>query len=571
MLEDQNVDTLQKVPTGIDGLDEITSGGLPKGRTTLLCGSAGTGKTLLSMEFLVKGAVQFNEPGVFVCFEETPEKLIQNFTSLGYDLKDLSERKSISFIHIPIKPDELRAVGEYDLEGLFASIGHAIDSIGAKRIAIDNIDALFLGLPDIPTLQQEIRRLFGLYASLESKGVTAIITGERGDTKLTRWGFEEYVSDCVILLEQRIVDKLMTRTMRIVKYRGTSHGSDEYPFLIDEKGLSILPVTAIKLEYEASYERVSTGIERLDTMLDGKGYIRGSSILVSGTGGSGKTSVASAFIYAAFRRGERCLFMAFEESPELIIRNMRSVGIDLEAPLKEGLLKFHAARPTLYGLEMHLVSMHKLVREFKPAIVVFDPMSSFITLGNTKEVKSMFTRLVDFLKMEKITVLFTDEITDAYNPEHSSNGTSSLMDTWILLRTVETNGERNRLINIIKCRGSAHSNQVREFILTNQGIELADAYIGTEEVLTGSSRLKQEARDKAQRILREQELKRLERQIENKRNTFKTKITVMNADFEAEVMELEEKIQKMKLGEDVLMQDQVEMATHRRADSSQEK
>lgn len=571
MIEDQNVDALQKVPTGIDGLDEITGGGLPKGRTTLICGSAGTGKTLLSMEFLVKGAVQFNEPGVFVCFEETPEKLIQNFSSLGYDLKDLSERKSISFIHIPIKPYELREAGEYDLEGLFTRIGHAIDSIGAKRIAIDAIDALFLGLSDTPTLQQEIRSLFGLYASLEDKGVTAIITGERGDKKLTRWGFEEYVSDCVILLEQRVVDKLMTRTMRIVKYRGTSHGTDEYPFLIDEKGLSVLPITSVKLEYEASYERISTGIKRLDTMLNGKGYMRGSSILVSGTAGSGKTSVAATLIYAASRRGERCLYMAFEESPALIIRNMRSIGIDLETPLKEGLLKFHAARPTLYCLEMHLVVIHKLVREFKPAIIVFDPISSFIDLGNIKEVKSMFMRLVDFIKMKKITVLFTDIINDAYKFEQSSTSISSLMDTWILLRNVETNGERNRLIDIIKYRGSTHSNQVREFVLTNQGIELADVYISTERVLTGAARVIQEARDKAQRILREKEIKRLESQLENKRNAFKTKIDAMNADFELEVMEVEKKIQELKVCEDVLRQDQMEMAKHRRADGYQEK
>lgn len=571
MIEDQNVNTLRKVPTGIDGFDEITCGGLPKGRTTLVCGSAGSGKTLFSMEFLVKGAVQFNEPGVFVCFEETPEKLIQNFTSLGYDLKSLSEQKLISFIHIPVKPHELREAGEYDLEGLFARIGHTIDSIGAKRIVIDTIDALFLGLPDTSALQQEIRRLFGLYAALESKEVTAIITGERitgagWDTKLTRWGFEEYVSDCVVSLKQIIADRLMTRTIWIVKYRGTPHGSDEYPFLIDEKGLSILPITSIKLEYEASYERVSTGIKRLDTMLEGKGYIRGSSILVSGTSGSGKTCVASAFIYAAFRRSERCLFMAFEESPELIIRNMSSVSIDLKTPLKQGLLKFHTARPTLYGPEMHLVTIYKLVREFKPSIVVFDPISSFIDLGNKKEFKSMFIRLIDFLKMKKITVLFTDLIHDAGNFVQSSVAVSSLMDTWILLQNVETNGERNRLITILKCRGSSHSNQVREFILTNQGIELKDAYIGHEKVLTGAARLTQEARDKAQKTLREQEIKDIERQLENKRKAFKAKIAAMNTDFEAEVMELEKKIQEIKLTEEVVRQDRMEIAKHRRAD-----
>ncbi|HUS00416.1 MAG TPA: circadian clock protein KaiC [Chitinophagaceae bacterium] len=485
--------TLLKSPTGINGLDEITEGGLPKDRPTLICGEAGSGKTLFSIEFIVNGATKFNEPGVFVAFEEKSDELAMNVASLGHDLDKLIKQKKIRVDHVHIDRSEIEETGEYDLEGLFIRLGHAIDSIGAKRVVLDTIENLFSGLSNEGILRAEIRRLF---VWLKNKGVTAMITGERGEGKLTRQGLEEYVSDCVILLDHRIQNQISTRRLRVVKYRGSVHGTNEYPFLIDEEGISVLPVTSLKLANKVTSQRVSSGIPTLDEMLGHKGFYKGSSILVSGPAGTGKTSVAASFINAACMRGERSIFFAFEESPEQIMRNMKSIGIDLSRHVKNGLLKFRASRPTIYGLEMHLVMIYKLIKQFRPKTIVLDPITNLVTVGDVNEVKLILIRLIDFLQTEQITVMFTALTFNNEINRQSDEGVSSLVDAWLKVRDLEFNGERNRTVYIMKSRGMKNSNKVREFIITNKGIKLVDIVTGPQGVLTGSAREAYELRMK---------------------------------------------------------------------------
>ena len=462
-------DVLPKAPTGIAGLDEITGGGLPKGRPTLVCGGPGCGKTLLAMEFLVRGATEFGEPGVFITFEETGEELAQNVRSLGFDLQALIEKNKLAIDYVRVERAEIDESGEYDLEGLFLRLGLAIDSVGAKRIVLDTIESLFGGFTNEALLRSELRRLFRY---LKDRGVTAVITGERGERTFTRQGLEEYVSDCVIMLDHRVIEQTSTRRLRIVKYRGTTHGTNEYPFLIDEHGFSVLPLSGLKLDHEVSDERVSSGIAGLDEMLDGKGYYRGSSILVSGTAGTGKTSLATHFAHETARRGERCLYLAFEESPQQMIRNMRSIGVDLEPCVKKGTLRIHASRPTLHGLEMHLVQIHKLVSEFDPGTVIVDPVSNFVDTSSALEAHAMLMRLIDFLKGKQITSFMTHLTSGGRAVEATEIGISSLIDTWLLVRDFEHAGERSRGLYVLKSRGMPHSKQIREFIITPRGVQL---------------------------------------------------------------------------------------------------
>jgi circadian clock protein KaiC len=522
---------LQKERTGIPGFDEITRGGLPAGRPTLVCGSAGAGKTLFAIEFLVRGATMFDEPGVFISFEESDQELATNVASLGFDLNQLVADKKLLLDYVFIERSEIEETGEYDLEALFLRLGYAIDSIGAKRVVLDTLEALFSALPNEAIVRAELRRLFRW---LKEKRVTAVITGERGDGTLSRYGLEEYVADCVILLDHRVQNQISTRRMRIVKYRGTSHGTNEYPFFIDEKGFSVLPITSLGLTHSAPTEFVSTGIKRLDNMLDGHGFYRGSSILVSGTAGTGKSTIAAHFIEAACQRGERALFFAFEESQDQIIRNMRSIGIDLEKFVKKGLLKFHNARPSAWGLEIHLALIHKSISEFNPAVVVVDPITNFLAVGDSIETKQMLTRLIDFLKMRQITGMFTSLTSAQSEVEDSEVGVSSLMDAWLLVRTIESNGERNRGLYILKARGIAHSNQVREFLLTDHGIELIDAYIGSEGVLMGSARSSQVARERAAEVERQQVTARKQRELKRKQELYEAQLQALKGQYETE-------------------------------------
>jgi circadian clock protein KaiC len=559
--------TLPKARTGIQGLDEITGGGLPRGRPTLICGSAGCGKTLLAMEFLVRGAAEFDEPGVFMAFEETAEELTQNVRSLGFDLDDLAARNKMITDFVHVERSEIEETGEYDLEGLFIRLGHAIDSIGAKRVVLDTLETLFGGLSNIGILRSELRRLFRW---LKDKGVTAVITAERGEGALTRHGMEEYVSDCVILLDHRVTDQLSTRRLRIVKYRGSLHGTNEYPFLIDETGISVLPVTSLGLHQEVSEERISTGIPRLDTMLGGKGLYRGSSVLISGTAGTGKTSLAAHFADATCRRGERCLYFAFEESQGQLTRNMRSIGLDLAPWLKKGLLRFHATRPSAYGLEMHLATLHKLIDEFAPSAVVIDPITAFLGAGQTAEAESMLMRLIDLLKSRQITAYFTSLTHDGDAREQSAVGISSLIDTWLLVRDIELGGERNRGMYVLKSRGMPHSNQIREFLLTSQGVELKDVYVGPEGVLTGSLRLAQEAREEAAAAMRQKEIERRQRELERKRLALEAQMAAQRAQFEAEKDELEQLVAGEEAAADRLREVRDSIARSRKADDQTE-
>jgi circadian clock protein KaiC len=554
---------LPKSLTNIQGFDEITGGGLPKGRPTLVCGSAGCGKTLFAMEYIVRGATEHNEPGVFISFEETEKELTANVASLGFDLEELVAKKKIWLEHIHIDRSEIEQSGEYDLEGLFIRIHLAIESIGAKRVVLDTIESLFSGLPNPFVLRSELRRLLRW---LKRKGVTTIITAERGDGTLTRQGLEEYVSDCVILLDHRVTDQSSIRRLRVVKYRGSTHGTNEYPFLIDEDGFSVLPVTSLGLNYASSYKRISTGIQRLDTMLSGKGYFRGSTVLVSGTAGTGKTSIAAQFVEATCIRGERVLFFTFEESPNQLMRNMRSIGINLEPWVKKGLLHFHATRPTNYGLETHLTTSIKLINKHNPSIVILDPINAFVMGENQTEVKTMLLRLVDFLKMKQITAFFTSLTAAGEVIESSEVYISSLIDTWLLLRDIEIGGERNRGLYVLKSRGMAHSNQIREFRLTNHGIKLLDVYVGADGVLTGSARLTQETKDDAEQLLRQQEIGRKRFELDRKREAMEAQIVSLQSQFEAEESEAFKIIGIEEARNERFIQNKAKMAKSRKSD-----
>jgi circadian clock protein KaiC len=463
---------LAKTPTGIRGLDEITRGGLPKGRPTLVCGGPGSGKTLLALTFLVNGALQFDEPGVLVTFEENGEEMASDVASLGFDLPELIKAKKLAVDYVRVERGEIEETGEYDLEGLFVRLDYAIRTVGATRLVLDTIESLFAGLKNDAILRAELRRLFRW---LKDQGVTAVVTGERGEGFLTRQGLEEYVSDAVILLDHRVHDQVSTRRLRVVKYRGSYHGTNEYPFLINADGIGVLPVSSLALQHEAPLERVSSGIARLDEMLSGKGYFRGSTILISGTAGTGKTSLAAHFLDAACRRGERCLCFLFEESPQQLLRNLRSIGIDLEPWVERGLLQFHADRPSRYGLETHLVTMHQVVADFRPSVTVMDPVTNLMTVGTHADVQAMLTRMIDHLKTENITAMLTSLTPGQTDIERTETTISSLMDTWIVLANDDVGGHHRRGLYVLKSRGMAHSNELREFVLTDHGLDIFDA------------------------------------------------------------------------------------------------
>lgn len=559
---------LKKARTGIRGLDEITLGGLPQGRPTLICGSAGCGKTLLSMEILIRGALEENEPGVFVSFEESAKDIAANVASLGFDLNQLCADKKIVVDYVHIERSEIEETGEYDLEGLFIRLAYAIDSIGAKRVVLDTIENLFGGLDNQAILRAELRRLFRW---LKDKGVTAIITGERGSGQLTRHGLEEYVSDCVILLDHRVIDQVSTRRLRIIKYRGSFHGTNEYPFLIDEKGISVIPITSSKLDHAVSNERISSGIPRLDTMLGGEGFYRGSSILITGTAGTGKSSISAHVASAACQRGERVLYFAFEESTNQIVRNMASIGLDLKRWLRKGLLMVQSSRPTHYGLEMHLAVMHKHIQEFQPSLVVVDPINNLLSIGTETEVNSMLTRLVDFLKTRGTTAVFTTLTSAGNSLESTEVGLSSLMDTWILLRDIEYWGERSRGLYVLKSRGMPHSNQIREFLITSDGIDLVDVYTGPEGVLTGSARQAQETRARVDEVLRQQEIDRKAALLERRRKSIDAQIAALQAEFKSEEQEYNIILNNNALRLDEADRSRRDMARRRKADASQKR
>ncbi|ABS56002.1 putative circadian clock protein, KaiC [Methanoregula boonei 6A8] len=558
---------IEKVHSGIKGLDDITGGGLPKGRPSLVSGGPGCGKTLFAMEFIIRGIIDYGEPGVFVAFEEKIDDLKLNFRSMGFDLDNLIRRKKLVLDHITIDRSEIEEAGEYDLEGLFIRLGALIDEVGAKRVSIDTLEALFSGFANEAILRSELRRLF---LWLKDRGVTAVVTGERGDRTITTYGLEEYVADCVITLDHRVTNQIATRRLHIVKYRGSIHGTDEYPFLISEDGISVLPITSLSLTHKASGERIFTGIPRLDTMLEGKGFYRGSSILISGQAGTGKTSIAATFIDAACRRNEKCLFFIFEESESQLLRNMKSIGINLEPWVKSGLLKFHAVRPTAYSLEMHLSVMLKLIGEFKPRVVAVDPISNLYPIGDDIQVRSMLMRLIDFAKSLQITGLFTSLSNDVnvgvYSVEPTEMHVSSLMDAWLILKNIEGNGERNRAFSIIKVRGMAHSNQLREFILSDKGIRLLDVYKGSEGVLFGSARIAQEGNEIDDRLCKNEEIERKKRELESRRKLMENEISLLRERFAQEEDEMMILIGQDVSREKVAAKTKREIATQRHVD-----
>jgi circadian clock protein KaiC len=553
---------LPKAPSGIQGLDEITSGGLPRGRPTLVCGGAGCGKTLFALEFLVRGATEHGEPGVFVSFEETEPEIAANVASLGFDVRRLQAQKKLFIDWVRVERNEIEETGEYDLEGLFVRLEHAVRAVGAKRVALDTVESLFSALPNAAVLRSELRRLFRW---IKERGLTAVITGEKGDGTLTRQGLEEYVSDCVIFLDHRVNEQVSTRRLRVVKYRGSTHGTNEYPFLIDENGISVLPITSIGMNHPASRERLTSGIARLDEMLGGKGYFRGSTVLVSGTAGTGKTSIAAALARTACENGERCVYLAFEESAAQLTRNMRSIGIDLERYVKNGMLRLMPIRPSSQGLEMHLLAIHKAVKVFDPAVVIMDPITNLVSNGSTLDARQMLTRLIDFLKARGVTGLFTSLTTGTTNLEETDVAVSSLIDTWLLLEVVRSGGERNRALTIIKSRGMEHSNQTAEYRLSRRGLEILDTYLGASGVLTGSARVAREAEDRAEALLREESVARQQTLRESRRKAFERRLETLRAEFAVEDAELERAILEEAQRGDVVASDRVRMGRSRRA------
>lgn len=559
---------LEKTPTGIAGLDDITSGGLPQGRPTLVCGGAGCGKTMFAMEFLIRGILDQGEPGVFLAFEESPEELARNVASLGFDIRELEEQGRLVVEYIHVDKSDMSEAGAYDLEGLFMTLQSCVESMGAKRVAIDTLENLFGGFENQALLRLEVRRLFRW---LKERNLTTVITAERGDGDLTRQGMEEYVSDCVIILDHRIINQISTRRLRIVKYRGSMHGTNEYPFLIDEGGISVLPISTHSLDHKALRERISTGIPRLDSMLEGKGYFRGSSILVSGTAGSGKTSIANFFANSTCARGEKALYMAFEESPSQIKRNMESLGLDLEKWVAKGLLHFHAARPSMYGLEMHLATVHKIVKDLKPKVVILDPISNLTGMGSINEVHAMLVRLIDYLKSQGITGLFTALTNGAQAQiEATEVGISSLIDTWLLVRDMEHNGERNRGMYVIKSRGMSHSNQIREFLLTDKGVDLLDVYVGPSGVVTGSGRMNLEAAERAEALRTEQEIEVLRARLKRKRLALEAEWAARQAELSAEEADAALELAQKREALERLAADRMEMARHRKAEKAEQ-
>jgi circadian clock protein KaiC len=520
---------LRKALTGIVGFDEVTSGGLPEGRPTIVCGGPGCGKTMFAMEFLVRGAKEFGEPGILMTFEETSDEMARNVESLGFDLEALVRRKKLIVDYVRVEPSEIQETGEYDLEGLFIRLQHAVDSIGAKRVVLDTLEAIFSGFSNTGTLRAEIRRLFRW---LKDRGLTTVVTAERGEGTLTRYGLEEYVSDCVVALDHRATDQMSTRRMRIVKYRGTSHGTDEYPFLIDKKGFSVIPLSSIRLEHKVSTGRISSGVKDLDAMLGGQGFYKGASVLISGTAGSGKSTLAAHFANESCRNRRRCLYIAFEESAAQATRNMRSVSIDLAQHIENGKLQFQAWRPTQHGLEMHLLRIHDLIDKFKPEVVIIDPITNLVS-ANVKEVHGMLMRLLDFLKDRQVTAMFVSLTGDRKAEEQTEVGISSLTDTWILLRDLELNGERNRCLYVLKSRGMAHSNQIREFVMTSQGVRLLPVYVGGGTVYTGSARLAQEARETAAALQAQHELEEKCKQLSTKGRVLESQIAALRSELTA--------------------------------------
>jgi circadian clock protein KaiC len=557
--------TLEKSLTGISGFDEITKGGVPQGRPTIVCGGAGCGKTMFALEFLVRGAMQYDEPGVLMTFEETTDEMTKNVASLGFDLKDLEGRKKLFMDYVRIEPTEIQETGEYDLEGLFVRLQHAVDSVGAKRVVLDTLEAVFSGFGNSGLLRAEIRRLFRW---LKDRGLTTVVTAEKGEGSLTRYGLEEYVSDCVVFLDHRVNDQTSTRRMRVIKYRGSSHGADEYPFLIDERGLSVLPASAMRLNHAVYNDRVSSGIPDLDAMLEGKGYYRGSSILVSGTSGSGKSSTAGHFTEQTCRAGKRCLYVAFEESQQQVVRNMGSIGIDLETHIKSGLLRFEAWRPTQNGLEMHLLRIHKLVEEHQPDAVVIDPVTN-LTVGTTNELHSTLMRLIDFLKSRGTTALLTSLTAGKDKDlEQTEVGISSLIDTWIFLRDVELNGERNRCLYVMKSRGMAHSNQVREFVMSKEGVHLVPVYVGAGTVLTGSARLSQEARERTEEQSRLVQTEQKRKDLERRRAAVDAQIELLRGQLAEEEERFTQAIHEEEGRQQQVEEDAAAMSKIRRVESA---
>jgi len=559
-LSDSASEPISKAASGISGFDQITGGGLPQGRATLVCGGPGCGKTIFAMEFLVRGA-DLGEPGVFVTFEESVRDLSRNVASLGFDLERLQREKKLAVDYVHVDPSEIEEAGGYSLDGLFVRLEHAINAVGAKRVAIDTLEVLFTGLQDTSLLRAEIQRLFRW---LKERDLTAVITAEAGENSLTRQGLEEYVSDCVVVLAQKVQDQSATRYLRVVKYRGSTHGSNEYPFLIDDTGFSVVPATALQLDYEVSHDRVSSGVPGLDAMLGGKGYFRTSTVLVSGTAGTGKSILAAHLAHATCERGERCLLFAFEESPAQIERNMHSIGLDLGKWQKSGLLQVRATRPSLYGLEMHLVALHKAVAAFKPRTVILDPVSSFMSAGTPHQVKTMLVRLFDWLKTQQITTLLT-YLSSPHSREDTVVGISSLIDTWIELRDMEISGERNRTLYLLKSRGMRHSNQVRELLLSEQGVALADVYYGPDGVLIGSAKESDQRRRRRDEAFAREDATRNERLLEMKRSALAAQIAALQAAFANEEEEARLAVREAKARNDAALADRESVSQMRTA------
>ncbi|MBA3285861.1 MAG: circadian clock protein KaiC [Nitrosopumilus sp.] len=527
--QSQKSKPLKKCPTGIIGLDEITFGGLPKNRCTLICGGAGSGKSIFGIEFVIRGAEFYKEPGLFVAFEENEEELNQNITSLGFNIKELIDSNLLVLDYVHIDRAEFKEIGSYNLDGLFIRLSDSIDRFKIKRVVLDTIEVLFGNFTNEIILRSELQRLFRWF---KEKNVTVVVTAEQGVNTFSRYGLEEYVADCVILLDNRMHQQISTRRLRVAKYRGSSHGNNEYPFIINDSGISIIAITSIKLDYPVSNKHVSSGIKQLDTMFGDKGFYSGSSILVSGAAGNGKTSIAASFSNGTCELGKKCFYFTLDESVDQIIRNMNSIGIDLSQWINKDLLRFHAINPYTAGLEAHLADIQRLTNEFNPSVVIIDPIANLKILGPLNEVQGILSILVNFFKNKQITTMFTSLVPEEKFGYVVEEGISNLMDTWVFLQYIHGEGERNRGISILKSRGMSHSNQLREVILSDKGIHLQNVYIGQDKVLAGSARLVQATKLEIENSNRESELKHRERQIEITRKSLEAQISALHETLE---------------------------------------
>ena len=529
------------VSTGVKGLDDVLGGGIPQGHAMLLVGKPGTGKSILSMEYLLHGIELHKENGVYISFEESEKQIISNAASFGWKFEEMVKKNKLAISYIDMQPEQMRTVGDYDLSALILRVKGAIKKVNARRVVIDGINNLLSTFDDERIIRSDLLRLI---REIKEVNATIFITGERGHDSWSKMGFEEYLADGLMHLDNRTDGNYQTREIQVVKCRGINHYTGKSPFIINSEGMSIRPLITADFDYKVLKSRVSTGIADIDNMLGGKGLYRGSTVYITGPSGAGKTSISSSFANGACSRGERALFLAFEESSDQIIRNMKSIGLSLDKWVNEKLLYFYTARATTNSLEGHLDNIMTMVREVEPTCVVLDPISAFRPIANENETKLMLIRLNDYLRARKITTVFTALSSDGEYSEHADVQLSSIADTWIVVRIMDYKGERNNVMQLMKSRGMSHSRQMKEMYFTGNGLKLQNVYQGPEGVLTGAARIGQEKYEKLKEARNVIEIDKNRKKIERKKSLLEASIEALKHEYEEELEALHAAIEE---------------------------